>query len=151
MTNQTEVLVEILDIPNRNGRIYPKTEIEKSLKAFKEKLPVVGQLGYSDDPSTYTEINLSRVSHVVNDVRIEDDKLIATVKILTTPSGRIAEQLIRSEETRPSLGFGMRGTGIVDTNNKVTDFNLISIDLVNNPISGYQIPNDLFSETSNKN
>lgn len=80
-------------------------------------------------------INLKNVSHNITEIHWEGDNLVGTLEILTTPSGNIAKELLKSGIT---LGISSRGMGSTkDKGNGVSevqsDFEILGWDLVSNP------------------
>jgi hypothetical protein len=73
----------------------------------------------------------------VIDLRIEDGYLMGTLEVLDNPQGEIIKTLVESDAfVTGSIGFRPAGTGTfvnVDGANVVTDYSLLSIDLVNDP------------------
>lgn len=106
-----------LNKPNKNGRIY-------TYSAFKD---VIGKSFYGSIgmPKECCELNLATVSHVVENIRIEDDMLIGDVKILKTPEGKNLKELV------DNVVFRLAGTGILTREKIVDDYKLISINAVN--------------------
>ena len=148
--NIKEVLVETLGVPNRNGRIYSEAVISGEIEKFNAKAPVIGEFG-SPTGDEHFSINLSRASHLIHELKIKDDKIYADVQILSTPMGKQAEQLINSGANR-SMGLGLRGSAHAkfdgEGNQIITDFNLITIDIVKDPLPGYELPADFFTSST---
>jgi hypothetical protein len=96
------------DLKNRNGRIYPKHIMEKEVNRFiKEKIDMkraYGELGHPEGPT----INLDRVSHMIVSLKEDGKNYIGKAKILDTPMGRIAKNLL---DEGASLGVSSRGLG----------------------------------------
>lgn len=93
---------------NRNGRVYPKSLLEREVKRYNEeyvtKNRAFGELGHPQGPS----INLDRVSHLILNMRQEGASFIGKAKILDTPMGKIAKSLMEGGAT---LGVSSRGMG----------------------------------------
>ena len=96
------------DIVNRNGRRYPLHVLEKEVDRYiKEKVETkraYGELGHPDGPS----INLDRISHLITEIRQDGSNFIGKAKILPTPMGDIARNII---EGGGVLGVSTRGIG----------------------------------------
>ena len=96
------------DIKNRNGRMYPMSTLEKEVgrynEAFVSKGRALGELGHPDGPT----VNLDRVSHKITMLERRGDNFVGKAKILETPMGKIASNLL-SEGV--SLGVSSRGVG----------------------------------------
>lgn len=93
---------------NRNGRMYKEETMRKEVNRYAEeyinKNRAFGELGHPDTPS----INLDRVSHLIVGLRQEGNDWIGKAKILDTPMGNIARNLI---EGGAQLGVSSRGMG----------------------------------------
>ena len=103
------------DIKNRNGRMYPSNtlgrEVARYNEAFVNKGRALGELGHPDGPT----VNLDRVSHKITSLRQEGSNFIGRAKILNTPMGSIAKNLL---DEGVKLGVSSRGVGSVTTNNE---------------------------------
>jgi len=120
---------------NRNGRMYKEETMRKEFSRYQEeyinKNRAFGELGHPDTPS----INLDRVSHLIVGLRQEGSDWIGKAKILETPMGNIAKNLI---EGGAQLGVSSRGMGSLKTVNGVNivqdDFHLATAaDIVADP------------------
>jgi hypothetical protein len=93
---------------NRNGRMYKEETMRKEVNRYTENYinnkRAFGELGHPDTPS----INLDRVSHLIVSLRQEGNDWIGKAKILETPMGNIAKNLI---EGGAQLGVSSRGMG----------------------------------------
>ena len=96
------------EIANKNGRKYPFRTLEREVAKYDEahirKGRALGELGHPDGPS----INLDKVSHKIESLRAEGNNFIGRAKILDTPKGNIAKNLL-DEGVR--LGVSSRGMG----------------------------------------
>jgi hypothetical protein len=101
---------------NRNGRLYEyntmKKEVHRYTEEYINKNRAFGELGHPDSPT----INLDRVSHMIVGLREEGNQWIGKAKILETPMGNIARQLI---EGGAQLGVSSRGMGSLKNVNGV--------------------------------
>lgn len=119
--------------PNRNGRLYEKRILEKALDSFqtliKEKR-ALGELGHPPNPS----VNLDKVSHLITDLRFDENNIVGKAKLLETPMGKIAKNFI---EEGVRLGVSSRGLGSLNEKNGVKyvgdDFHLATVDIVADP------------------
>lgn len=121
------------DAKNGNGRVYPRHILRREVENYKRLIGenrAVGELDHPDD----SVINLKNVSHMVMDVWWQGDDVMGKIKILDTPSGRIAKDLINSGVT---LGISSRALGSVKEAAGSTvvedDLQLICFDLVAEP------------------
>ena len=104
------------EVKNRNGRIYKRDTMLNEVKRYSEqyinKNRAFGELGHPDTPT----INLDRVSHMIVDLHQEGNDWIGKAKILDTPMGTIARQII---EGGGQLGVSSRGMGSLKQENGV--------------------------------
>ena len=96
------------NIKNRNGRMYPMDTLRKEVQRYNESNitsgRALGELGHPDGPT----VNLDRVSHKIVSLRESGSNFIGKAKILNTPMGKIASNLI---EEGVKLGVSSRGIG----------------------------------------
>jgi hypothetical protein len=101
---------------NRNGRLYKEETMRKEVGRYTENYinqkRAFGELGHPDTPT----INLDRVSHMIVSLRQEGNDWIGKAKILDTPMGSIARNLI---EGGAQLGVSSRGMGSLKNVNGV--------------------------------
>jgi len=99
------------DIKNRNGRMYPYDTLDREVSKYNEnyiqKGRALGELGHPDGPT----INLDRVSHKIVSLQSEGKNFIGRAKILETPMGRIAKNLL---DEGVKLGVSSRGLGSIE-------------------------------------
>lgn len=119
------------EVRNRNGRIYPTHIIEREVSKYSTgKIATKSALGELDHPPT-PSLNLDRVSHLIEDLKMDGNIAVGTAKILDTPMGKIAQALL---EAGVKLGVSSRGLGTLGANNMVNeDFGLLCIDIVGDP------------------
>ena len=96
------------EIANKNGRKYPFKTLEREVAKYDEahirKGRALGELGHPDGPS----INLDKVSHKIESLKAEGNNFIGRAKILDTPMGNIAKNLL---DEGVKLGVSSRGMG----------------------------------------
>jgi|TARA_Y100000004_G_scaffold32144_1_gene33650 hypothetical protein len=123
------------ELKNRNGRMYPISTLQREVANYNEsyvsKGRALGELGHPDGPS----INLDRVSHKIVSLEQKGNNFIGKAKLLETPMGRIAKNLL---EEGVKLGVSSRGLGSIerrgDTNVVKDDFMLsTAADIVADP------------------
>lgn len=106
------------NLKNRNGRVYPREIMAKEVGRYNEecikKNRALGELGHPDGPS----LNLDRVSHMITSLREDGDNWIGKAKILETPMGKIAANLI---EAGAQLGVSSRGLGSIKEKNGINE------------------------------
>ena len=102
------------DIKNRNGRVYEMNVLEKEVGRYTEsyisKDRALGELGHPEGPT----VNLDRVSHKIVSLQKEGSNFIGKAKILDTPMGKIAKNLI---DEGVKLGVSSRGVGSISERN----------------------------------
>ena len=103
------------EIKNRNGRMYPMQTLAREVgrynENFVEKGRALGELGHPDGPT----VNLDRVSHKIVSLKEDGNNFIGKAKILSTPMGKIASNLL-GEGVK--LGVSSRGVGSLNKTNE---------------------------------
>ena len=103
---------------NGNGRIYKLPILEREVarynKQYVETNRALGELGHPSGPS----INLDRVSHKIVELRQDGNNFIGKAKVLSTPMGNIAKNLL---ESGVQLGVSTRGMGSLKEVNGVME------------------------------
>ncbi len=101
------------DIQNRNGRMYPMNTLRKEVQRYNESFVdsgrAVGELGHPEGPT----VNLDRVSHKIVSLKESGSNFIGKAKLLNTPMGKIAQNLI---DEGVKLGVSSRGLGTLAVN-----------------------------------
>jgi len=125
----------VAEAVNKNKRMYREETMRNEVNRYSEeyinKNRAFGELGHPDTPS----INLDRVSHLIVGLRQEGNAWIGKAKILETPMGNIARNLI---EGGAQLGVSSRGMGSLKMENGINvvqgDFHLATAaDIVADP------------------
>ena len=103
------------EIKNRNGRMYPMETLTREVGRYNEnfvqKGRALGELGHPDGPT----VNLDRVSHKIVSLKESGNNFIGKAKILSTPMGKIASDLL-GEGVK--LGVSSRGVGSLNKTNE---------------------------------
>ena len=103
------------EIKNRNGRMYPMQTLAREVgrynENFVEKGRALGELGHPDGPT----VNLDIVSHKIVSLKESGNNFIGKAKILSTPMGKIASNLL-GEGVK--LGVSSRGVGSLSKTNE---------------------------------
>lgn len=93
---------------NRNGRIYRKSILEREVQRYNKDYVdtnrALGELGHPNGPS----INLDRVCIKIVELKQSGNDFMGKAKILGTPMGDIARNLL---ESGVQLGVSTRGMG----------------------------------------
>ena len=120
---------------NRNGRVYPESVLMNEVKRYNaeyvQKNRAMGELNHPQGPT----VNLDRVSHIIKELKQDGDDGYGKAKIMDTPMGKIAKNLI---DEGAKLGVSSRGMGSLKQNkegvNEVQkDFMLAAVDIVADP------------------
>ena len=130
-----EGVIQRADAKNQNGRVYPKTILEREVERYIDG-PVSENraLGELDHPESMV-INLKNVSHNIKKLWWNGDDLMGKVEVLPTPSGNILKELFLNKIT---VGISSRGMGSVQPLGEGTvevqdDFELLAWDFVSTP------------------
>lgn len=128
-------------IKNRNGRLYPLNEMAAAVKTAQQRIKEQkGLLGELDHPQTLT-INLDRVSHVITEMTMVGNNAIGKAKLINTPMGNIAKELILAG-FQP--GVSSRGAGSVNESGGVTGFQFVTVDIVAQPSAPNALPGTVY-------
>ena len=134
------------DVKNQNGRVYPKDEIRKAVESVKSRLSsgetVMGELDHPEE----LQINLDRVSHIITDMHCDDSNGLGKLKIIETPMGNIARALLKAGA---KLGVSSRGSGNVNESGKVSDFDIVTVDIVAQPSAPDAYPKTIYESLFN--
>ena len=130
------------DVRNANERVYPVKEIEKAVKTLNEQISsgysVLGEVDHPDD----LKINLDRVSHCIVNMAMDGPNGYGKLKILPTPMGQLIRTFL---ESGVKLGVSSRGSGNVnDMDGKVSDFEIITVDIVAQPSAPNAYPKAIY-------
>lgn len=127
-------VVQRANILNKNNRIYPKNVLEKVIdKYYEENISQQRALGELDHPDSPV-VNLSNASHNVIETWWNGNELMGKIEILSTPSGNILKELLKSGV---KVGISSRGLGSVKQTDGglmvEDDYKLVAFDFVSNP------------------
>lgn len=121
------------EVKNGNGRYYARNLWEREMSKYDELIKQRRATGELDHPESQV-INLKNVSHLITDWWWDKDNVMGKVEILSTPSGNILKELIKSGVT---VGVSSRGMGSLEQNGNVMevqdDFELLCWDFVSTP------------------
>ena len=118
-----------LDKPSNNGRIYDRLALEKAIKEFNDKCPVLGAETSLYGIDTDRPLPLTEVSHVVEKVEIIENNVTAAIKILSTQKGIALRDML--DKGFP-VEFTPVGVGKIQVEGSpeqiiITDYTLIGI------------------------
>lgn len=118
---------------NGNGRVYPMDILSREVENYKKLVRDSRSLGELDHPDSPI-IELKNASHMVTFIEMRGKDVIGKIKILDTPAGRTAKELLKGGV---KLGISSRGLGSTKQQNGKTivqeDFQLVCFDLVSEP------------------
>ena len=134
------------DKRNQNQRVYPVSEIAKAVKSVQSKIEsgysVLGEADHPDD----LQVNLDRVSHMIEKMWMDGQDGYGRLKLLPTPMGNICKTLI---ENGVKLGVSSRGSGNVTESGNVSEFEIQTVDIVANPSAPDAYPDPLYEQIMN--
>ena len=134
------------DVQNQNGRVYPKGEIQRAVESVRTRLSkgetVLGELDHPEE----LQINLDRVSHIITDMHCDGSNGMGKLKIIDTPMGNIARALLKAGA---KLGVSSRGSGNVNESGRVSEFDIITVDIVAQPSAPDAYPKTIYESLFN--
>lgn len=134
------------EVKNQNGRVYPSDEIKRAVETVRERLSkgetVLGELDHPEE----LQINLDRVSHIITDMHFEGSNGMGKLKIIETPMGNIAKSLLKAGA---KLGVSSRGSGNVNESGRVSDFDIVTVDIVAQPSAPDAYPKTIYESLFN--
>ena len=134
------------DVRNQNQRVYPMREIARAVNDLTEKISVghsvMGELDHPEELS----INLDRVSHLITEMWMEGADGYGKLKIIPTPMGNIVKTLLTSGA---KLGVSSRGSGNVNDSGSVSEFEIVTVDIVAQPSAPNAFPRTIYESLYN--
>ena len=135
-------------VRNANQRIYPVSEISRAVNTLNDQI----QGGYSvlgevDHPEGLN-INLDRCSHMIKEMWMDGPNGYGKLKVLPTPMGQLVKTML---ESGVKLGVSSRGSGNVkeDGSGQVSDFEIITVDIVAQPSAPGAYPEPIYEHLMN--
>ena len=135
-------------VRNANQRVYPVNEIGRAVKTLNDQITGgYSVLGEVDHPEGLN-INIDRVSHMITECWMDGDNGYGKLKILPTPMGNLVKTML---ESGVKLGVSSRGSGNVaeDGSNTVSDFEIITVDVVAQPSAPGAYPTPIYETLMN--
>ena len=135
-------------IRNANQRVYPVSEIGRAVKTLNDQITGgYSVLGEVDHPEGLN-INIDRVSHMITETWMDGDNGYGKLKILPTPMGNLVKTML---ESGVKLGVSSRGSGNVteDGSGEVSDFEIITVDVVAQPSAPGAYPTPIYEHLMN--
>lgn len=119
---------------NRNGRIYPRSVMEKAVSKYNSEQVIpgraVGELNHPEGPN----VNLDKVSHKIESLDWQGNNVVGKATILATPMGEVVKGLL---DGGVKLGVSTRGMGSLARGDSAMivkdDFMLNAVDIVQDP------------------
>jgi len=135
-------------VRNANQRVYPVNEIGRAVKTLNDQISNgYSVLGEVDHPEGLN-INIDRVSHMITECWMDGANGYGKLKILPTPMGNLVKTML---EAGVKLGVSSRGSGNVadDGSNTVSDFEIITVDVVAQPSAPGAYPTPIYEHLMN--
>ena len=135
-------------IRNANQRVYPVSEIARAVKTLNDQkeggYSILGEVDHPDD----LKINLDRVSHMITEMWMDGPNGYGKMKVLPTPMGQLVKTML---ESGVKLGVSSRGSGNVkeDGSGEVSDFEIITVDVVAQPSAPGAYPTPIYEHLMN--
>jgi hypothetical protein len=131
-----DVIVEKADVPNLNGRIYPRAVLEKIASSVKQRFGEMRYPAGSFKPSFGEDVQqrnitvkLEDASHYYTNLRVDEQgQLLCDVSILSTTAGHNLARTLDDPEHKDKIGFGLRGFAEQDATGLVTTYQFVTID-----------------------
>ena len=119
---------------NQNHRVYPDRLLKREFESYMKPIKEGRALGELDHPDTST-VSLEKASHVVREQWWDGDTWMGRIEVLSTPMGKILENLL---ESGVIVGISSRGLGSTSKNESGADivqddFTLVCFDMVCEP------------------
>lgn len=134
------------DVRNQNQRVYPIREINRAVRSMTEKISsgntIFGELDHPEELS----VNLDRVSHLITEMWMDGADGYGKLKIVPTPMGNIVKTLLLSGA---KLGVSSRGSGNVNDDGTVSDFEIVTVDIVAQPSAPNAFPRTIYESLYN--
>ena len=133
-------------VRNANQRVYPVSEISRAVTTLNDQITGgYSVLGEVDHPEGLN-INLDRVSHMITNMYMDGNNGYGKMKILPTPMGTLVKTML---ESGVKLGVSSRGSGNVNEDNNVSDFEIITVDIVAQPSAPGAYPTPIYEHLMN--
>ena len=135
-------------VRNANQRVYPVNEIGRAVTTLNEQISggysVLGEVDHPDG----LNINLDRVSHMITEMWMDGPNGYGKLKVLPTPMGQLVKTML---ESGVKLGVSSRGSGNVSEsgNGEVSDFEIITVDVVAQPSAPGAYPTPIYEHLMN--
>lgn len=141
-----EGLVMEGEVKNKNGRIYPASEIRSAVDQLNDEIkrrgntPIPGELDHPEGLG----INFDRVAVGITKVWANGNNAYAKMRVL--PGGKCGEILMATIKAGIKVGVSSRGSGSVSPDGVVSDFHVVTIDAVLEPSAPHAFPEATLAE-----
>tara|TARA_B100001094_G_scaffold333289_1_gene410355 strand:+ start:6740 stop:7345 length:606 start_codon:yes stop_codon:yes gene_type:complete len=126
-------IMQMCETLNGNGRVYTESVLKREVGKYQKLVEQHRALGELDHPDK-VEVSLEKVSHKVNEIWMDGNKVMGKIQVLETPAGKTLRALV---EGGCSIGISSRGTGsVMEQGGKSIvqeDFELVCFDVVSEP------------------
>lgn len=134
------------EVKNHNERVYPLDEISGAVQHVMERIDHgESVLGECDHPEELT-INIDRVSHEITKMWMNENNGCGKLKVFNTPKGQIIKTLL---ESQVKLGVSSRGAGNVDHVGRVSEYEIVTVDIVAQPSAPNAYPKAIYESLYN--
>lgn len=118
---------------NKNKRMYVREDMEREVNRYiKEMVETKRAMGELNHPES-ADVNLANACHIVTNLRFDGNHVLGKSQVLSTPSGKIVECLIKDGV---KVGMSSRALGELKEENginRVNNMRLIAVDCVADP------------------
>lgn len=115
---------------NKNGRIYPKSLLEREIKSITSNVISDSCVGELNHPTDRSEIDLNKAGIKITSLAWDGNNVMGKALVLSTPKGKLIQSLV---EDKVRIGISSRGLGTVSEGKVNNDFKLLTWDIVQNP------------------
>lgn len=143
---QTEIIIPSIkfNFMNKNERIYILEYFVPHIKDFLSKIPVFGCFECDIENGM---VPIQKISHSINNLSVKNNKLFVTITILSTPYGKLLQELYDSGSL---LCLSPHSLGYVDENHIVHIKELISFNIIDFQNSAFTTLSDIRREKLKK-
>lgn len=134
------------DVRNQNQRVYPTREIARAVESMNKRIHETNGISGEIDHPAELSINLDRISHIITEMWIDGSDGYGKLKLVPTPMGNIIKVLL---ESGLKLGVSSRGSGNVGDDGVVSDFEIVTVDIVANPSAPNAYPRVIYESLFN--
>lgn len=134
------------ELQNHNGRIYPRSEIQTAVTSIMKRISEQGPvLGEADHPDGLT-ISVQNASHAIHEMWMDGNDGCGKLLVINEGNGKIVRGIIGAGV---NLGVSSRGQGSVDARGRVSDFDIVTIDIVTTPSAPNAFPKPMLEHVLN--